>query len=210
MDIIYNDLKDKIYNNTLSKGDRLVERKISEVYNVNRIHVKKALQKLENDNLVLYTPKKGYSVIGISKELFLEIAKLREVLEKTIMEDVLTNSSQENIDLLANSALRKAVFLENNLIDDAFKETKFFFEKLYGFSKYTIITNLLEEYNNQIELMIMDTFLSSEGLKKSIRNSRNLQIALLKKDSILLNEWIHTRYKNICDTINEESTLLRG
>lgn len=207
MNIIYKDIKDKIYNNSLSKGDRLIERKISETFGVNRIHVKKALQKLEDDNLVLYTPKKGYSVIGISKKYFLEIAKLREVLEKTIIKDVIKNSSQENIDLLANSALRKAIFLENNLVEDAFKETKFFFENLYNFSSYDIIINLLVEYNNLIETMTKITFESSEGLQKSIKNSRFLQKALIKKDLILLDEWIHTRYKNICETINEESQM---
>ena len=209
MDEIYNDLKNQIYDYTLPKGERLVERKLSEIYGVNRLHVKKALQKLENDDLVLYTPKKGYSVIGVSKKAFLEIAKIREVLERTLFEDVIKNASNEEIELLANSALRKAIFLENNLALDAFNETKFFFEHLYKFSNYEKIVALLLGYNEQIDMMISKTFEYSEGVERSIQNSRNLQEAVLKRDMTLVDKWITTRYENICYVIDKELKFLR-
>jgi DNA-binding GntR family transcriptional regulator len=84
-------LRAAIRNGSLAPGERLVERDISERLEVSRIPVREAIQRLVEEGLVIKTPHRGAFVYSPSSKEMEEIASLRIVLERFVMERVVAN-----------------------------------------------------------------------------------------------------------------------
>jgi DNA-binding GntR family transcriptional regulator len=80
-DELYNQLKMKIFNEEIPPGTWLVEREISEKYNVSRTPVREILRVLAADGLIIFEPTKGYSVRKLGFDEIVEIFNARESLE---------------------------------------------------------------------------------------------------------------------------------
>jgi DNA-binding GntR family transcriptional regulator len=80
-DELYNQLKMKIFNEEIPPGTWLVEREISEKYNVSRTPVREILRVLASDGLIIFEPTKGYSVRKLGFDEIVEIFNARESLE---------------------------------------------------------------------------------------------------------------------------------
>lgn len=199
---IYNDIRKQIFDRTLVRGDRLVESRIAETYQVNKIHVKTALQQLELDGLISHIPMKGFVVIGINYNSMREIAKIRQILETAILERFLEEGSSEDIDEAARLTKKKILFLENNMKEEAVVETKSFFTKLYSCSPYHRMTELLKQYDIYINEMIRTSFDRDEDRLLSIKNSKILYQALDERRIDFIHEWAEVRYNKLIQKID--------
>lgn len=199
---IYNDIRKHIFDRTLVKGDRLVESRIAETYQVNKIHVKTALQQLELDGLISHIPMKGYVVIGINYNSMREIAKIRQILETAILERFLEEGSDEDIDEAARLTKKKIIFLENSMKEEAVTETKSFFTKLYSCSPYHRMTELLKQYDIYINEMIRTSFDRDEDRLLSIQNSKILYQALNERNIDLIHQWAEVRFNKLVKKID--------
>lgn len=77
----YQQIKEAIINNEFPPGTQMVERKLSEMYNVSRSPIRNALQQLIHDGLLSYAPSKGVIVPEYSTEDILEIFDIMEMLQ---------------------------------------------------------------------------------------------------------------------------------
>jgi DNA-binding GntR family transcriptional regulator len=59
VNLVYNDLKNKIISKEKAPNDKLPELQLCEQYGVSRLHIKEALKMLEMENLVRYIPRRG-------------------------------------------------------------------------------------------------------------------------------------------------------
>lgn len=80
-DMIYDRLREAVFNGELKPGDRLVESELGDRMNVSRTPVREALRKLEMEGIVEYLPRKGVVVKGFSREDIIEIYSIRQALE---------------------------------------------------------------------------------------------------------------------------------
>ncbi|MBT9775224.1 GntR family transcriptional regulator [Clostridium sp. MCC353] len=203
-DFIYQDLRRQIINNTLHRDQRLVETQLANKYNVNKFHVNKALQMLERDHLVKHVDMKGYFVVGIDKNDMYEIAKIREMLENAIISDFLINASQEEIEEVKLFTQRKIAFLKAGLKGEAFKETSATFDVIYSCSPYHRMVEMLTKYKEYIDVMITKAFDGPDDVNKTIENSTLLYHVFDKRDCELLQKWIHIRYLNAVNKIDQQ------
>ena len=74
-------LRKKIIIGELEPGQKINEIELSKSLNISRSPLREALRTLENERLVIYTPRKGNSVSNISLEDLSEIYQLREMIE---------------------------------------------------------------------------------------------------------------------------------
>jgi DNA-binding GntR family transcriptional regulator len=81
-------LRDAIMSGSLSPGMRLVERELAERLGVSRVPIREAIQQLEDEGLVKKIPHRGTFVYVPSSDELEEIASLRVVLERLVMERV--------------------------------------------------------------------------------------------------------------------------
>ena len=200
---IYYDLRQKIFCNELCYRQRLVETQLAEQYGVNKIHIREALHLLQLDGLVIHVPMKGFQVLGITKENMYEIAKIREIMEIAIVEDFLQNASEDEIEKVKLLTQRKIALLKAGLKSEAFKETNATFEKIYESSSYHRMVELLRSYKEYIDLMINKAFDTPDNIEKTIQNSTLLYNVFDLRDCELAKKWIHIRYMNAIDTINQ-------
>jgi DNA-binding GntR family transcriptional regulator len=84
-------LRSAIRNGTLPPGTRLVERELAMRLGVSRIPVREAIHQLVEEGLVVKIPHRGTFVYAPSIEELEEIASLRVVLERFVVERVIAN-----------------------------------------------------------------------------------------------------------------------
>lgn len=111
--VVYDYLSNKILNNELLPGDKLIEMDIANDLEVSRTPVREALVKLADEGLAENFPRKSYIVSKISLKLAKELYEVRSALEPIAIRDI-----------AKNGLVKKAVVLE-----DVFKEMKLAYEK---------------------------------------------------------------------------------
>lgn len=77
----YNSLRDAIAYGEMKPGERLVEKKVCETYNLGRTPVREALSQLQIEGYLDFTPNQGFSVSKMSIESVREIYDVIAVLE---------------------------------------------------------------------------------------------------------------------------------
>jgi len=78
---IYEKIRDDITFGRLMSGERLTEKKLSELYKVSRSPIREALRQLESEGLISFERNKGIEVAKLSVKQVQQIYDLRELLE---------------------------------------------------------------------------------------------------------------------------------
>ncbi|CDZ74542.1 putative transcriptional regulator, GntR family [Peptoniphilus sp. ING2-D1G] len=115
--IVYESLKNKILNNELLPGDKLIEIEIAKELGVSRTPVREALFKLSKDGLAENFPRKSFIVSKISlndaKDLYDVRAALEPLAVKELAEEGITERTQVLSEIIEDM---KKSYLEKNLI----------------------------------------------------------------------------------------------
>lgn len=80
-DRVYRQIIDSIVSGRVPPGERLRERELSEQYDVSRIPIREAIQRLEQDGFVMTAPRRGAMVRQLTLRDVQELFDLRRVLE---------------------------------------------------------------------------------------------------------------------------------
>lgn len=100
--MVYEKIKQDILNNEFEPGTILVERKLTEKYNVSRSPVRYALRQLVKDGLLAGEPGKGIVVPVYTLEDILEVYDLLEVLQIYALQ-----VSMKNYNMIADAKLER-------------------------------------------------------------------------------------------------------
>lgn len=101
---VYNQIKEAILKNEFKPGTVLVERRLSEIYNVSRSPVRYALRQLAKEGLLTDEPGKGIIVPVYTLEDILEVYDLLEVLQVYAIQ-----VSLKNYDMIADATLGQII-----------------------------------------------------------------------------------------------------
>ncbi|WP_127070639.1 GntR family transcriptional regulator [Pelagibacterium lentulum] len=85
-DVIYDALRDAIIRGELEEGEALRQDTIARMFNVSRIPVREAMQRLEAQGLVISERYKGVVVASLSHEQITEIFQFRALVEPSVIE----------------------------------------------------------------------------------------------------------------------------
>ncbi len=83
-DTIYSELKRRILNGTIPPGKDLPEKLLSEEFKVSRTPLREALNRLINEDLVVYRPNLGYTAATLSSAEFRHLEDLRRMVESRV------------------------------------------------------------------------------------------------------------------------------
>lgn len=78
---IYENLKNLIIYQDIKMGSHLKEEELAEQFSTSRTPVREALNKMVMNKLVVKKPRKGFSVINLDIDDFINLCEVREVLE---------------------------------------------------------------------------------------------------------------------------------
>ena len=99
-DVILQGLIEMIYEGKFKPGQKLVQEEIANIFDVSRVPVRDAFQKLLEVKLAERVPRKGLVVVKLSKNKILELYQTRKILEKEAIALVTKNITQEDIEKL--------------------------------------------------------------------------------------------------------------
>lgn len=193
-------LKEKIFSGEYKTNQRLVETAIAEEHDVNKFHVHKAFQQLAAEGLLQYKPRRGFFVIGVDESDFLEIVKIREIMENAIIEKFFNTAEKKVIDKSIRIIKRKLAFLKSGLVDDADQETVNFFKEVNDVITFKHIPRLLQQYQKYLMSIIHTDFKIREDVNITISTTEVLLQALEENDVNKANEWVSLRHDNLVES----------
>jgi len=108
--IVYENLKNRIINNSLTPGEALNEGVLSEELKISKTPIREALQQLEKEGFIENIPVKGAFVSQISIQDLREIFDLREILECEVIKRAALKADPDKVETLKE----KFISSENN------------------------------------------------------------------------------------------------
>lgn len=94
-DVIYDALRDAIIRGEIAEGENLRQDTIARMFNVSRIPVREAMQRLEAQGLVISERYKGVVVASLSPDQITEIFEFRALIEPAVIEMAVPRMSAE-------------------------------------------------------------------------------------------------------------------
>lgn len=109
-DMVYGQLLEAIRNGDIGGSERLVQEKLAEQLEISRTPVREALLRLEQEGILVSSPRGGFKVYRMSANEVRELYQARAAIEGQAVRILATHNDME-----ANARLRKTVEREENI-----------------------------------------------------------------------------------------------
>jgi len=181
-DVVYEKIKSKILDGTLSEGKKITVTDISNELCISRTPVREALYKLTATGLIKILPHKGFLINSWSVKEVKDVFEVRAVLECLAIELFIKNLSQENIRKLEEMFLiMKEASLENDFIKVA-KMNNEFHDYIVDKSNNSEVARLMEQLKNKIEMFRLISISKPSRIKYSLEEHNKIFDSIKKKD----------------------------
>lgn len=148
---LFSTLKDEILTGKLISGQKLTEKVICDKYCVSRTPVREALQKLEMEGLVESIPNRGFFVLGLTQQDYIDMFTLRKIYEIQAITWAIERITDEEMDELKElyefmefytmkEDVSKMLIINNN-----------FHQTIYSASHNRMLKNLLSSYQEMLK-----------------------------------------------------------
>lgn len=179
---VYNQIKEAILKNEFKPGTVLVERRLSEIYNVSRSPVRYALRQLAKEGLLTDEPGKGIIVPVYTLEDILEVYDLLEVLQVYAIQ-----VSLKNYDLITDATLGQIIEQQRKASehDDMLKRSEWdvkFHEFIIHHVSNKRLDMIFELLVNQKRRFDLTSFNDIEHGQKSDEQHEKIYQAILERD----------------------------
>ncbi len=191
--LIYKDLRRKILLGKIGEGERLVETVLAAEYKASRLHIKSALRLLEQEQLAQHIPQCGFVAKGVTDEAIDEIVELRIALERVVFKRLLEVITEEETAHLRRTTQRVAVFLQNDMMEDAMEEVDHFYSFVYEKSRFERITAILDTYTDYLKIIRRRSAADEERNQASLKLLQDMMDAIEAKDAEALMRHIERR-----------------
>ncbi len=179
----HNRIKNMIYLNQLAPGQKIIYSDLSKRLNTSVTPVIQALNRLEANGFVNYTPNKGYFVGEITQEEAMELYEAREAMEIYIIPKIIRNITKQAIEEI------KAIFRKYNQEAHAGSNRKIilvdaqFHLKLAEYSGNEVINTMLGEVFEKLYLKYRPEYLEAPQAKEVASEHRQILDALGRGDA---------------------------
>ncbi len=148
---LFSTLKDEILTGKLISGQKLTEKVICDKYGVSRTPVREALQKLEMEGLVESIPNRGFFVLGLTQQDYIDMFTLRKIYEIQAITWAIERITDDEMDALKElyefmefytmkEDVAKMLIINNN-----------FHQTIYSASHNRMLKNLLSSYQEMLK-----------------------------------------------------------
>jgi DNA-binding GntR family transcriptional regulator len=114
----YEQIRQAIVEGRYHAGQRLVEKRLGEEFDVSRTPIREALRMLESEGLVVSLPNKGSVVRPLTAQDIYDIYELRVRLESLAAERAARNPTPEQLEVLASANADFTAILPTFVADD--------------------------------------------------------------------------------------------
>ncbi|NLZ54688.1 MAG: GntR family transcriptional regulator [Thermoanaerobacteraceae bacterium] len=217
-DLIYESLRQAIFEGELKAGDRLVEKDLAEKMNVSRTPIREALRKLETEGLVKHLPRKGVVVRGFKREDVIEIYSIRKALEISAITYTVENITDDEINKLKEKIEIMEILTYKEDTVSLFNVSQEFNDILIRACRMPRLINLINTYLEYLEQFRRVTMKKKKRRLKALEEHKQILQAVIDKDvekaknlveihlQGALNAYLQTFTEDVQDEFNEENT----
>ncbi|MGG1399009.1 GntR family transcriptional regulator [Bacillus salipaludis] len=207
-EVAYQFIRQKIMEGTFKPSQKLVESELAEIIGVSRNTIKKALLKLEQENLVSLEENKGATIKSFSLEEIINYLEIREILEGLIAKTAATNISDSNLIQLEETVEKMKDHLDNNRFDEYSKCNHIFHNIIYEASTNAQAVEMVQKIKNQLQRLQLKTILVPGRNQDSLKEHEKILNALKAKDGQWSEDAVKFHVSKVRKTIVENYSFL--
>jgi len=204
----YNFIKQNILNGDYYPSQKLVENELASEINVSRNTIKKALYKLQEEQLVVIELNKGATVKSYNIDEIVNYFEIREALEVLVIKSVVNLINSDQINELENNLVKMEQCIIDNNFDEYSKTNRTFHELIYSIADNKPAVKMIKIIKNQFLRYHIRTILVPGRTNSSFQEHKNIVEAIKSRDVVKAQNAIQTHINNISKTIKENYKLL--
>ncbi|GAB7056312.1 MULTISPECIES: GntR family transcriptional regulator [unclassified Paenibacillus] len=204
----YKYIRERILDGTFKPTQKLIESQLSEMISVSRNTVKKALLKLERENLVSIENNKGATIKSFTLEEVKNYLEIREALEGIIARSAAQHIKDTEIDELEQLLLRMEHCMKQNQIDEYSKLNRLFHNILYNASRNIQATEMVSMIKTQLMRFHFRTLLIPGRNESSLNEHKMIFASLKNHDAAMAELAIKQHISNVRKTIENNYQFL--
>lgn len=182
-DVVFNTLRQAIIKGDLKPGERLLEIQLADKLGVSRTPVREAIRKLELEGLVTMVPRRGTTVLGITKKHLKDVLEIRSALEELALELACRRVTPEQYEELVRlEALLEAKQDSDNAFELSDIDEKFH-EQIYQATNNPRLIQLLANLREQMYRFRLEYMKAKDKRPRLIQEHQQIIKALKNKDS---------------------------
>ncbi|GGB48215.1 GntR family transcriptional regulator [Lentibacillus populi] len=208
VDIAYQFIKQKILDGTFQPAQKLNEIDLSSSIGVSRNTVKKALFKLQQEQLVEIKDNIGANVKSYTLDEVINYFEIREVLEGLVASRATANMTELQLEEMSETLKKMEDHLQNNRYDEYSKLNKVFHGIIYEASQNKQAVDMIKVIKTQLSRYQIRTLLVPGRNQNSFHEHKNILAALKSRDEESVKKEIMKHISNIRNTIRENSSFL--
>ncbi len=208
MEIAYQFIKEKILDGSYKPSQKLTEIELSEVIGASRNTIKKALLKLEQENLVEIEQNKGAFIKSFTLDEIINYLEIREVLEGLVARTAAKNISDAELEQMEEILQQMDSYLKQNRFDEYSNLNKEFHQIIYHASKNPQAVEIVNVIRTQLSRYHFRTILIPGRNQNSFQEHNKIFEALKSHDEKLAQEAVMNHVANVRTTIKENFSFL--
>ena len=182
-DVVFNTLRQAIIKGDLKPGERLLEIQLADKLGVSRTPVREAIRKLELEGLVTMVPRRGTTVLGITKKHLKDVLEIRSALEELALELACRRITTEQYEELVRlETLLEAKQDSDNAFELSDIDEKFH-EQIYQATNNPRLIQLLANLREQMYRFRLEYMKAKDKRPRLIQEHQQIIKALKNKDS---------------------------
>lgn len=208
VDRTYNFIKKNILDGKYQPSEQLKEYDIAKEIGVSRNTVKKALLKLQYDNLINIQENKGATVKSYNVEQVMNYFDIRRSLETIVIETVVKNITEKEIKELESILSEMNKSLNQEDYENYSVLNRNFHNFIYKTSDNQEAVQMIQRIKNQLLRIHIRTSLINGRNKSSLQEHKEIVSALKERDKKAAKNAIYNHISNIRNVINDYHQLL--
>ena len=200
-EIIYDDLKDKIFKGDIGSKGRLQEDNLAKDYETSRTPIRDALRKLEQENIVEKLPYGGYEIKEVAIEEIEEIFGIRSVLESYAASLATVRITDAEIEEIEDVLARAQEAVKNDDYDMFIDLDTEFHTSFYKASRSEHLLRILLNLWDYFIRYRKVAFLTKPNLENSLNGHKMIFKKLKERDQIaverLVREHVNSALNNV-------------
>lgn len=207
-EIAYDYIKAKILDGTYRPAERLLEAKLSEDIGVSRNTVKKALLKLEQEQLIELTTNKGASIRSLDIDEVIQYMEIREELEAKIARRAAVNISEEDTLELEKIFNTMKDLSRVHDYEEYSRNNRKFHNIIYAASGKPILTQYCMNIKTQLSRYQFKTMLVPQRSDNSLLEHNAILQSMKEHDADAAEKAIRVHMSNLLTTIIKYKNLV--
>ena len=144
-------LRADILTGKMKPGQKIIEQRLCEKYEVSRTPLREALRRLEADGLVEYILNRGYFVIGMSDQDFEDMFEMRKAYEIQAVKWAIERITEEEMERLEETFEFMEFYTMRKDTEKMLVINAGFHQIIYEASKNRVIQKLLPSYQEYLK-----------------------------------------------------------